>query len=188
MKANWDLEWTSALPVADTTYAVSPTHSLKTPAGRINLWYNGNTSIVNTRIYYNDRHAAHGEPESLTGLYMRFSSKLPASGSGYLITWNSYGYGKYYRYNAGVVTTLASINGWFGGPAWLGAWNPFRVSCTEEWGMTILKTEWWNGSIWTPGREYQDSSVSRITAGGYAGVFFGSRVQIDDVQIVELTT
>jgi len=182
-KDNWDVEWTSVLPELSTSYSVSPTHCL-TIRSKATLWYNGKIDIKNAYVYFYSYHTTHGEPESLMYIYMRMSSKTLASANGYLMVWNSYGLGRYYRYNAGVVTTLYSAaGGWAVG---LGLWQKFRMSCITVAGNVVLKPEYWTGAAWSTGYTYTDSSASKILAGGYSGVAFGSRVYIDDVIIVEI--
>lgn len=182
-KASWDVTWTIGPPIQDTTYSVSPTHCLSVLSGKATLWCNVNTNIQNVYVYQSSYHTTHGEPASLVYMYMRMSSKTEASFNGYLISFNSYGFGNYYRYNAGVVTTLVTISGW-GGPTWLGGWGKFRMSCINVAGNAVLKSEYWTGAVWSAGTTYTDSSASKILAGGYAGIAMGSTTKIDDVSII----
>jgi len=188
-KTNWDITGTS--PNKEAVRCISPINSLRQSSATSVLWYNGDTNITNVRFIFWVYTTATNNGFSF---YARYPTKV-STNTGYKINfYTSTAYvpnGTFlemYRYNSGVGTTFVSLGTFNTGAPWINTWHKMRVGFYTQWGGSVLRVDWWNGSSWVYALEYGDASASKITTGGYAGFGFENYyIWMDDIQVIKLT-
>ena len=194
-KADWNI-WTCGGWEVNAETCVSVDHALKGSAGRSRFFYNGDSSILDTRITAQCKMTI-GHYANNIGFWLRTNQLNPIS-NGYVVWFEPTPSSNYwvvrnaYRYNSGAFTMFVNDR-YFAVTNPRTAFHKVRVTCQDNAGNVDLIVEHWTGAAWSTVWSYTDSSVNKLTSAGYAGfelytgvpLGVGAGSFIDDVLIEE---
>lgn len=154
-KADWNISTTGSWAVTTDEY-VSSGHSIKGVSGQSKFLYNGNLSLLDSRIVGQVKCTGNlqtGGSALVGGGFLARATSVVAPLNLYIVTLRGYTANQYYfsfvRYKAGVYTLLCNLPYILPVPGTgLTNWHQFRLSVTDEFSMSVLRLEYFNSPDW----------------------------------------